>query len=67
MAIVTLDDITKIDVASAQYIQGTNDEMIAAEINGVIVHVPVNTSVTEYRAIQEWVALGNTIADAPTE
>jgi len=64
MAIVTIDEITKIDVESAQYIQGTDDQMISAQINGVIVHVPVNTSVTEYRAIQEWVALGNTIADA---
>jgi hypothetical protein len=32
--------------------------------NGITMHVPLDTANTEYQAILEWVAEGNTIAEA---
>lgn len=32
--------------------------------NGKTSHVPLDTTNTDYQAIQEWVAAGNTIAEA---
>ena len=32
--------------------------------NGITMHVPLDTANADYQAIQEWVADGNTIADA---
>jgi hypothetical protein len=32
--------------------------------NGITMHVPLDTANVDYQAIQEWVAEGNTIAEA---
>ena len=37
---------------------------IVATIDGVEVHVPLDSDNTDYQAIQEWVAEGNTIQEA---
>ena len=38
--------------------------MIKATIDSTEMFVPINTSNRHYQAIQEWVAEGNTIAEA---
>jgi hypothetical protein len=58
------------NVTSAKYQQETDDNnqsvnvSIKATINGEVWVVPINTGSRRYRAIQAWVAEGNTIADA---
>ena len=32
--------------------------------NGITMHVPLDTANTDYQAIQEWIAEGNTIQEA---
>jgi len=54
-------------VTSAKYQQGfigSGNVSIVAVIDGKTVYVPLNTDNTEYKLILEWVADGNTIADA---
>ena len=53
------------NITSAQYIQsdGTNHS-IRIIVNGISSDVPMDTDNTDYQAILEWVAEGNTIADA---
>lgn len=54
-------------VTSAQYQKGFvgNDNVsIKATIDGQVCYVPINTANTDYQAILEWVADGNTIAEA---
>jgi hypothetical protein len=58
------------NVTSAKYQQVTDDNnqsvnvSIKATIGGEVWIVPINTDSRRYRAIQAWVADGNTIADA---
>ena len=64
--------MTKMMVTSAQYVasvnaDGTVDDAeynINATIDGVAMNVPKDPANRHYAAILEWVAEGNTIADA---
>ena len=53
-------------IENAKYIAGVDGEntMISCTINGVGVSVPLDPDNTDYAAILEWVAEGNTIQDA---
>jgi len=42
----------------------TENNGIRASIDGISVYVPLDPANRHYQAIQEWVAEGNTIADA---
>ena len=57
--------MNEMNITSAQYIQidGANSH-IKATIDGITMSVPLDTSNRHYQAILEWVAEGNTIADA---
>ena len=53
-------------ITSAKYIadpEGENN-CIEAVIEGIIMGVPIDTANNEYKAILEWVADGNTIAES---
>ena len=54
------------NITSAQYQQDTegNNCVIIAVIDGVTMNVPMDTTNRHYQAILDWVAEGNTIADA---
>ena len=55
------------NITSAQYTlsgDGVTKGAIRVTIDGVEMHVPLNEDNRHYQAIQEWVAKGNTIADA---
>tara|TARA_R100001509_G_scaffold1338_2_gene1279 strand:+ start:840 stop:1013 length:174 start_codon:yes stop_codon:yes gene_type:complete len=55
------------NITSAQYtrnIENTKNENIKATIDGQEMFVPISTNNRHYQAIQEWVAEGNTIAEA---
>ena len=55
----------KINLAQYQRnIEDTDNVAIKANIDGKIYSVPLDPANTDYQAIQEWVAEGNTIADA---
>ena len=58
--------IEKKIIANAKYISGMDGEnsMVSCTINGVGVSVPLDPDNTDYAAILEWVAEGNTIQDA---
>lgn len=59
-------------ITSAQYCEGIGpdgtvfdtEHTIKATIDGVELNVPIDTDNRHYQAILEWVAEGNTIADA---
>ena len=53
-------------IQNAKYIAGIDGEnsMVSCTINGVGVSVPLDPANTDYTAILEWVAEGNTIQDA---
>lgn len=53
-------------VTSAQYMadEDGNNVSIKATIQGVEKYVPLDSDNTDYQAILEWVADGNTIQDA---
>ena len=53
-------------IQNAKYIAGIDGEnsMVSCTINGVGVSVPLDPDNTDYAAILEWVAKGNTIQDA---
>ena len=55
----------KMNITSAQYValDGVNDT-IKVTIDGVEMQVPIDTDNRHYAAILDWVADGNTIADA---
>ena len=56
-----------LNISSAQYqrnIKDTDNIAIKTTINGKIYSVPLDPANTDYQAILEWVAEGNTIADA---
>jgi hypothetical protein len=55
------------NITSAKYkndLDGNDAGVIEAVIDGVTSFVPKTTDNRHFRAIQEWVAEGNTIADA---
>ena len=55
------------NISSAKYLYDTKNNKnagIFAVMNGKEVSVPLDPANTEYQAIQEWVAEGNTIEDA---
>ena len=55
------------NVTSAQYtrnIEDTENENVMATIDGTQWSVPLDPANRHYQAIQEWVADGNTIAEA---
>jgi len=54
------------NIKSAKYISilGNDKAHIQAVIDDVNVTVPLDPSNTDYQAIQEWVAEGNTIEEA---
>lgn len=54
------------NITSATYIEDLegNNCAISAVIDGVTINVPLNTGNRHYQAILDWVAEGNTIADA---
>jgi len=55
------------NITSAQYInddEGNQSTMLRCVIDGLISFVPMSTDNRHYQAILEWVAEGNTIADA---
>ncbi len=55
----------KINLAQYQRnIEDTDNVAIKANIDGKIYSVPLDPANTDYQAIQEWVAEGNTIAEA---
>jgi len=53
-------------VNSARYVSSVSGQNshINAEIDGVMMAVPINAENRHYEAILEWVADGNTIAEA---
>ena len=54
------------NITSAKYVQlddGTNST-IKATMNDIVLYVPLDPANRHYIAIQEWVAEGNTIAEA---
>jgi len=51
------------NITSAQYVDSNNDT-IKATIDGTEMFVPLDQANRHYAAILEWVAEGNTIADA---
>ena len=56
-----------INITSAQYTQDTETNQnvsIKATIDGTEMFVPIDPDNRHYQAIQEWVAEGNTIAEA---
>jgi len=56
------------NITSAQYINDNLSNrinvMIKATIDGTEMFVPIDSDNRHYQAIQEWVAEGNTIAEA---
>ena len=53
------------NIESAKYIKNNNQNIaILATINSVVMSVPLDPANTDYAAILEWVAEGNTIQDA---
>jgi len=55
----------KINLAQYQRnIEDTDNVAIKANIDGKIYSVPLDPTNTDYQAIQEWVAEGNTIQEA---
>jgi hypothetical protein len=52
-------------IISAQYLQFEDvNETIKVVTNNKTIFVPINESNSDYQAIQEWVAEGNTIQEA---
>jgi hypothetical protein len=55
------------NITSAQYVndeEGNQSNMLKCVIDGATIFVPMSTGNRHYQAVQEWVADGNTIADA---
>ena len=50
-------------IESAAYIEATNTT-VKAVVDGVTIFIPVDVANTDYQAILEWVADGNTITAA---
>jgi len=59
--------MSKMNITSAQYkvdLDGITKVSIKLTMGKQILTVPINSANRHYQAIQEWVAEGNTIADA---
>lgn len=59
--------MNEMTVTSAQYNaneDGTNTDTITAVIDGETLNIPTDNDNRHYQAILDWVAEGNTIADA---
>jgi len=58
--------MSEFNITNAKYIQDIdgNNTVVEATIDGVVWGVPISPNNTHYQAILEWVAEGNTIADA---
>jgi len=58
--------MNEMTVTSAQYTSydGVENDAITAVINGKTLSIPLDPDNRHYQAIIEWVADGNTIADA---
>ena len=56
---------------SATYLydmEGVNKTHIKLELgNNKFKHIPINEANTDYQAIQEWIAEGNTVIDNPPQ
>lgn len=55
------------NITNAQYIQNDNNEntSVVATINGVVLHVPMDSDNRHYQLILQWASQpGNSIADA---
>ena len=55
------------NITQAQYkvdLDGTTKISIKATIDNIVMSVPIDPANRHYQAIQEWVAEGNTIAEA---
>ena len=57
---------SKMNISSANYCQHEDgiNSYIEAVIDGITMSVPLDPDNRHFQAIQEWVAEGNTIADA---
>ena len=53
-------------ITNAKYIKSENNKIVCINItiNSKLFSVPLDSANRHYQAIQEWVAEGNTIADA---
>ena len=49
------------------YYMGSSNTFKVTHTNNEVVFVPLDESNTDYQAIQEWVAEGNTVIDNPPE
>ena len=58
---------TRINITSAKYYthpSSEDNQGIEVVSNGVTMHVPLDPDNTDYQAVLEWVAEGNTIEEA---
>ena len=57
------------NITSAKYLYGEENQRLNIEIvvNGKTWGVPIDEANTDYQAIQEWIAEGNTVIDNPPE
>ena len=58
---------TRINITSAKYYthpSSEDNQGIEVVSNGVTMHVPLDPDNTDYQAVLEWVADGNTIEEA---
>jgi hypothetical protein len=57
------------NITSAKYLYGEEGQRLNIEIvvNGKTWGVPIDEANTDYQAIQEWIAEGNTVIDNPPE
>ena len=55
-----------VNITSAQYVNGRdgNNSSVIATIDGVSLEVPLDPDNRHWKALQEWLAEGNTIAEA---
>lgn len=57
----------QVTIQSAQYSSASTQAVVVTYSGGDVLSVPVDSGNRHYVKLQEWVALGNTIATAPTE
>ena len=57
--------MNEMNITSVKYkTSRTENDSIILVADGKTLHVPISPDNTDYQAIQEWVAAGNTIAEA---
>ena len=54
------------NISNAKYVKDVdgNNNIVAVVVDGVSMSVPINPDNRHYKAIQDWVADGNTIEEA---